>query len=507
MGTLQSSIFESFYALCYTCSHLLPNIFDFSFEKRDLRFRKEASMEKNRSLILSGSLYRAIFTVSVPLIINNLIQQLYNVADGVWLGQIGTTEFAATAFIFPITFLFTSLGFGLSIAGVSILSRLIGAKKINEAMDYANHLLIVGGLVGSFFAVIGYLITPSLVHLMGGTEDLYRHSITYMRIIFMGYPFVVIYFVFQSMMNAEGSTKSITLVSGISMIVNILVDPFFIFDTVPYLGVRGLGLGVSGAAYATILSQGLMMVGGFFLLRITSGEIFFDFKHFQPKAQRFKKILRVGLPSAVGNSGSALGFLFLNSFIARYGTDTLAAYAMVNRITGLIMMPSMGFGGGLTSIVGQNLGANQKKRAKDAFLRALMLSVALGVIGGIYLYLDRVAILYFFIKKPSGSMVSDAFVYIGYSVVILPLMSAFNTLLGVFNGAGRTDYSMRMTVGRLWVIRLPMIFAFQKLTDLGANGIWIAMLLSNFLTVLYGFVIYKKVDWTVPHHDSKTSSA
>lgn len=86
-------------------------------------------MEKNRTLILSGSLYRAIFTVSVPLIINNLIQQLYNVADGVWLGQLGTTEFAATAFVFPITFLFTSLGFGLSIAGVSILSRLIGAGK------------------------------------------------------------------------------------------------------------------------------------------------------------------------------------------------------------------------------------------------------------------------------------------------------------------------------------------------------------------------------------------
>ena len=77
-------------------------------------------------------------------------------------------------------------------------------------------------------------------------------------------------------------------------------------------------------------------------------------------------------------------------------------------------------------------------------------------------------------------------------------MSAFNALMGVFNGSGRTDYSMRMTVGRLWVIRLPMIFAFQHLTDLGANGIWISMLLSNLLTVLYGFIVYKTVDWTQP---------
>lgn len=455
-------------------------------------------MEKNRTLILSGSLYRAIFTVSVPLIINNLIQQLYNVADGVWLGQLGTTEFAATAFVFPITFLFTSLGFGLSIAGVSILSRLIGAGKPDEAKEYANHLLIVGVTVGLLFAALGYALTPTLVGLMGGADDLYMHSVTYMRILFLGYPFVVIYFVFQSMMNAEGSTKSITLVSGISMIVNIILDPIFIFDTVPKFGVKGLGLGVAGAAYATILSQALMMVGGFFLLRVTAKEIFFDFRKFRSNFAMFQEILRVGLPSAVGNSGSALGFLVLNAFIARYGTDTLAAYAMVNRITGLIMMPSMGFGGGLTSIVGQSLGAGRKERAKDAFRRALMLSVALGVVGGVYLYLDRVAILHFFIKNPSGSMVSDAFVYIGYSVAILPLMSAFNALMGVFNGSGRTDYSMRMTVGRLWVIRLPMIFAFQHLTDLGANGIWISMLLSNLLTVLYGFVVYKTVDWTQP---------
>lgn len=455
-------------------------------------------MEKNRTLILSGSLYRAIFTVSVPLIINNLIQQLYNVADGVWLGQLGTTEFAATAFVFPITFLFTSLGFGLSIAGVSILSRLIGAGKPEEAKEYANHLLIVGVTVGLLFAALGYALTPTLVGLMGGADDLYMHSVTYMRILFLGYPFVVIYFVFQSMMNAEGSTKSITLVSGVSMIVNIILDPIFIFDVVPKFGVKGLGLGVAGAAYATILSQALMMVGGFFLLRVTAKEIFFDFRKFRPNFAMFQKILRVGLPSAVGNSGSALGFLVLNAFIARYGTDTLAAYAMVNRITGLIMMPSMGFGGGLTSIVGQNLGAGQKERAKDAFRHALMLSVALGVVGGVYLYLDRVAILHFFIKNPSGSMVSDAFVYIGYSVAILPLMSTFNALMGVFNGSGRTDYSMRMTVGRLWVIRLPMIFAFQHLTDLGANGIWISMLLSNLLTVLYGFVVYKTVDWTQP---------
>ncbi|MFA7533797.1 MAG: MATE family efflux transporter, partial [Tissierellaceae bacterium] len=122
-------------------------------------------------LLLKGSIYKALFTLSIPIMINSLIQTLYNLVDGVWVSKLSSVHFAATAFVFPVNFLFVSLGIGLSIAGTSILSQLVGANKIEEAKLYSTQLMAITLLSSLIFSFIGYLLSPVVIRLMGAKGE------------------------------------------------------------------------------------------------------------------------------------------------------------------------------------------------------------------------------------------------------------------------------------------------------------------------------------------------
>lgn len=268
-----------------------------------------------KELILKGNMYRAITVVSLPIMINNFIQTLYNLADAIWVSKLGSVQFAATSFVWPILFLFISLGIGVSIAGTSILSQLMGASEHDEANAYASQIMVISTIFSICFALLGYILSPYIIKLMGGTGDLAIYSIIYLKISFLGFPFVFLFFNFNSIMTAQGNTLAPTILSAISAIINVVLDPIFIFT---------LDMGVAGAAIATVVSQALLVFAGIYLLKKHSPMIQPSFKDFKFNKDKLKKIVEVGFPASIGQSGAALGFVVLNSFIASYGTATLA---------------------------------------------------------------------------------------------------------------------------------------------------------------------------------------
>lgn len=446
-------------------------------------------MEKleRKELILKGNMYKAITVLSLPIMINNFIQTLYNLADGIWVSKLGSVQFAATSFVWPVIFLFISLGIGVSIAGTSILSQLIGASEYDEANKYASQLMVVSLAFSICFALLGYTLSTYIIKLMGGSGDLAIYSDIYLKISFLGFPFVFLFFNFNSIMTAQGNTLAPTILSAISAILNVVLDPIFIFT---------LDMGVAGAAIATVLSQALLVFSGIYILKKYSLIIKPDFKGFKFDKKKLKKILEVGFPASIGQSGAALGFVVLNSFIASYGTATLAAFAMVNRITSLIMHPPMGIGAGLTSIVGQNIGANQFDRVQEAFKKSVIITLFLSFVGVVLLLLkDRELIEFFMRSKDDMEVIEQGVTYLRYITVTMPLMGLFSIFQGLFQGSGHTKYSMTMAIGRLWFIRIPMILIFKHFTNLGPVGIWISMSSSNFIICVYGYVIYKMNKW------------
>lgn len=452
-----------------------------------------------RELILHGNIYRAIAVISIPIILNNFIQQLYSLADAFWLGKLGTAEFAATSFTWPVIFLFNSIGIGLSIAAISLISQLIGMGDIKLAQKYNDTIINISLIFSIVFMVVGFFTAEFIVGLMGASGDLYKYSVEYLEYSYFGIPFIFLYFVYTAVFQAQGKNTIPTVISTTCVILNMVLNPFFIFDVIPIFGFRGLGLGVMGAALATVLTQALMCLLGFIHLRINKDLIKLNYASlFYIKWERkiLKKIYTIATPSVIGQMGAAVGFIILNIFIQSYGTDTVAAYGMVNRISGLLNIPPGGVGSAITSIIGQNIGSGNIKRAKETFKKASIIVVVMSIIIAIVSFIFRVEILSFFIDAPLDStLMIEANTYMYYTLLTLVMLNMFFIYQGLFQGSGNSKYSMFIDVLRLWGIRIPLLFFFKYLTNFGATGIWLAMAISNVVISIIAHIIYKQGKW------------
>ncbi len=441
-----------------------------------------------KELILNGNIYRVLLTLSIPLMVNSMIQTMYNLVDGIWVSKISSVHFAATSFVFPVNFLFIALGIGLSVAGTSILSQLVGAGREELGRRYTTQIIAASVLLSVVFAIIGVILSPFIVKSMGGTGDILKYGNIYLRITFLELPFIFLFFSINSIKNAQGDTLTPTILSGISALMNMVLDPIFIFT---------FGWGVAGAAWATVLSRALLAGYGAKLIFDRSNILRPNFKNFRFDKSILDEIIRVGLPATIGQSGAAFGFIILNGFIVSYGTATMAAFGMVNRITSLIMQPAMGIGAALTAVIGQNIGAGKIDRSRESFNKASILTLAMGLVGCIFLLIFNERLVNFFIQsKDDPEVIRQGITYMAYVAFTMPLMGMFSVFQGVFQGSGHTRHSMAMEVCRLWLIRIPMILLFKNYTQLGSTGIWIAMSASNLIIDIYGYYIYKKDNWS-----------
>ena len=449
--------------------------------------------KSNIEFITNGNITDVIFKLSIPLMISNLIKTLYGITDGIYVAQISSEDYAATSFTWPVLYLFIAVGLGVSVAATSLMSQRLGARKLKDCSIYAVHTLILTTVLGVFFSILGVITAPFIVRWMGATGSFEYKSYIFLAINSVGLLFDMIFFGYQSILNSQGRTKSMTIISTISSITNVVLDPFFIFDNV--LGIPGLNMGLPGAAWATVLSKVLLVV---FAIRVVKkeSEIEVNFKNFKLDMGIIKHIFSIAIPASLGSSGEAIGFTVLNGFIQSYGTTTLAAFSMGNRLSDIFNQGAIGIGMALTSITGQNMGAGKKERSKDIFKRANVIITFFSLASAIIILLFKDQLLSIFIKDRSDiELWRQASEYMYFSAIITFFMGYFSAINGFFQGVGKTKLTMYLSLARLWVLRLPLIMLLKSLTNLGSTGIWISMLVSNALTVIVGFIIYKRGRW------------
>ena len=449
--------------------------------------------KSNIEFITNGNITDVIFKLSIPLMISNLIKTLYGITDGIYVARISSEDYAATSFTWPVLYLFIAVGLGVSVAATSLMSQRLGARKLKDCSVYAVHTLILTTVLGVIFSILGVITAPFIVRWMGATGSFEYKSYIFFAINSVGLLFDMIFFGYQSILNSQGRTKSMTIISTISSVTNVVIDPFFIFDNV--LGIPGLNMGLAGAAWATVISKVLLVV---FAIRVVKkeSEIEVSFKNFKLDMGIIKHIFSIAIPASLGSSGEAIGFTVLNGFIQSYGTTTLAAFSMGNRLSDIFNQGAIGIGMALTSITGQNIGAGKKERSKDIFKRANIIITFFSLASAIIILLFKDQLLSIFIKDRSDlELWRQASEYMYFSAIITFFMGYFSAINGFFQGVGKTKLTMYLSLARLWVLRLPLIMILKSLTDLGSTGIWISMLVSNALTVIVGFIIYKRGRW------------
>ncbi|EGL38442.1 MATE efflux family protein [Parvimonas sp. oral taxon 110 str. F0139] len=413
--------------------------------------------------------------------------------------KIRNSRICINKFYLACYFLFNSIGIGLSIAAISLISQLLGRKDYLHAQKYADTLINISLLFSIVFMLLGHFSADLIVKMMGATGDLAKYSIIYLKYSYLGIPFIFLYYIYSSILSAQGKNTIPTMISTICVILNMILNPIFIFDIIPFTSISGFGLGVKGAAVATVLTQGIMCIVGFIHLRINKDIIKLNLNslvYIKWEKHILKRIYRITLPSVIGQVGTAIGFMIMNSFIQSYGTETVAAYGMVNRISGLLNIPPGGVGSAITSIIGQNIGNNNIKRVKETFKKASIIIIIMSIIIAIISFIFRYEILSFFISAPKDSVLMvQANSYMFYTLITLVMLNMFFVYQGLFQGSGNSKYSMAIDMIRLWIIRLPLILFFKNFTSYGATGIWLAMAISNVLVSMIAHAIYLKGGW------------
>lgn len=446
----------------------------------------------SKEQILNGPIIKTLFLLGWPIMVSSLLSTAYTLADTFWLGRLEESKYAVAALqiSWPIIFLLISIAFGFGAAGVALVSQYTGAKKHEEANRSAGQVLSISLLFGLSMAVIGFFLSPFIVHSMGLEKEVSYFSILYIRIIFLGLPFMFGSFTFGFIMRAYGDTVTPMIVDGIAVILNIILDPILIF------GMFGFPrMGVLGAGLATILTQSLATIIALYLLFKGKVGIKLKLSYLKPEKEKIKKIFRIGIPASIGNSGTAFGFLILMYVLARLPDSTvvLAAYGVGDRIINLVFISINGLAVGISTILGQSLGAGNIERAEEAAKKGMFAMFSILIACSVFLVLFRSEAIGFFIND--SEVVNEGANFIKCIIIGIPFFGIFAAITASFQGSGHNVPTMILDLSRLWALRIPLAYLLGIYFGMNSTGVWIGMALSNIVGTVIALIFFETGIW------------
>lgn len=445
-------------------------------------------MKKNKTelLLYEQNLYKAFFILAIPVFGANLLKSFHDLVDTYFIGQMpnSVAAQAAISISWPLINILMAFNVGLTVAGVAVVSQLLGAGRKKDGKEYAALLLALSAALGVMINIIMFLLTPFVMRMMGAQGEVFDCAVIYLRVRSFEMTFVFIFSAFQAIRQAQGDTVTPVLFSILSVAVNIVLTAVFI---------QVCGMGIMGAALATVIGQ--VLVTPLCLLRLFSKkeELYLERNDFKADWLSIKRLTGIAAPSAGSQALSSLGFLILQAFILDFGPEVAASFSIGNKISNLLLIPISALGTILAAYVGQNIGAGNKERAMQAYRVSRNLGIIISVCGVAVIFPFRAGLLG--LLTNDATTLSYAVEYIFWVLLTQPLMSVFQNYLGVFNGSGNTKYSFVIATARLWAIKLPLILVFKNFTDLGRSGIWYAMCISNLVILLLAHALFRKVSF------------
>ncbi len=474
-----------------------------------------SSASRDRSVnVTDGPLLKPLVILSVPIVLTNLLQVGYNLADTFWVGRLGQPAVAALSFSWAIVFLVISLSLGFSIAGTVLVAQHKGAGNLDRVGHVAGQTISLVVAVSLLFSVLGYLLAPWLLELVGavpGTTE-YGMAVTYTRTMFIGIPFIFSFFVFQSLLQGWGDTRTPLYLMAFGVGLNVVVDPFFILgfqDNVVFawVGLESLesrlfaatgfaGFGVQGAAIATILARGVGAGIGIWLLLSGSVGISISVADFAPDPETIRRIFTIGAPASLEVSTKALSVTILTALVAVAGAEAVAAYGIGSRVTSMVVLPALGLARGVETVVGQNLGAQQIDRAKRGVRLAIGIVIGCFLVFGIGVYLFAPLIVSIFVTGMGATAVVEIGAeYLQVVAASYVFLGIFFVIQGGFRGSGRTRVALLFAFVGYIVLRSALAYVLAVPMGWGATGIWYGEAASNVLMALLTLVYFRRGTW------------
>lgn len=434
--------------------------------------------QKNKQIIETESIPRLVILNIVPAIIAMLMVLIYNLADTFFIGQTHDPyQIAAVSLATPVFLLVMAIGTVFGVGGTSVISRTLGQGRLEYARKVSAFCMWSCVVMGILFAAAIWIFLDPILTAIGSSVDTVEYAGSYLRIIALSGPFLLIGSCFSNILRAEGQVTKAMLGTMLGNLVNIILDPIFILFC---------GWDVAGAAIATVF--GNIVGAGYYLLYFLQGnsKLSISIKDFQIKNRVCSEVLSIGIPAAIGSILMSVSNIVINSQIAAYGDMAVAGVGVAMKVTMITGMVSMGLGQGIQPLLGFCVGAETWNRYKEIFNFSLMIALAAGIV--------LVGLCYIFVEPIVRIFLTDASAF-DYGVSFAKILLSTNFFFGVFfvmlnalQAMGAAVPSLIINCCRQGLIYIPVLFILAA--AMGITGLIWAQPVADVLSMLLVVILY-----------------
>lgn len=413
---------------------------------------------------------KLLVTMSLPMIISMLVQALYNIVDSIFVAKLSEEALTAVSLAFPIQSLMIAVAAGTGVGVNSLLSRYLGEKRPEEANTIGKNGIFLAILSFLVFAILGFFGSRLFFAVQTKDQTIIEQGTIYLQIVTVFSIGIFMQIVFERLLQSTGRTFYNMLTQGIGAIINIILDPIFIF------GLCGMPkMGVAGAAIATVVGQIVAAILGLYFNCTKNKEININMLHFRPSKHAIGNIYKIGIPSIIMQSIGSVMTFGMNKILLVFSSTAAAVFGVYFKLQSFIFMPVFGLTNGMIPIVAYNFGAQNKKRIMQTLKLSVGIAVGIMCIGLLLFQLAPATLLSFFdaspkmleIGIPALQTISYSFLFAGFCIVASSMYQAL----------GNGVYSLLMSIGRQLVILLPVAYVFAKL--IGLDAVWWAFPISE----------------------------
>lgn len=448
---------------------------------------KEAVSGKQKDFT-TGSIRRAIFMLSIPMILEMLMESVFALVDIIFVSRVSENAVATVGLTESVLTLVYAVAIGLSMAATAIVARRTGEKDTEGANQVAAQVIYLGIFVALIISAIGIIYPKEILSFMGGEPDLIEEGYGYTQVLLGGNITVMLLFLINAVFRGAGDASIAMWTLILSNGLNIILDPIFIF---------GLGpipeFGVKGAAIATTIGRGTAVIAQLIILFYGVGKIKLVLKHFVIRVAVIVNLIKVSIGGIFQFFIATASWVFLMRIMSEFGSEVLAGYTIAIRVMMFTLMPAWGMSNAAATLVGQNLGAQQPDRAEvSVWKTSKYCAVFMGIVSLIYIFFAPTFLGWFSdnaVVVENGALclqiLAAGYIFYAYGMVIIQS----------FNGSGDTKTPTYINFVCFFLFQLPFAYLMALYFDMGPVGVFWAITLAEIMIAIIGIWYFKKGTW------------
>ena len=435
--------------------------------------------ENRNALFETTPVPKAFLTLALPVVMSKIISMIYNMVDIYFIGRTGNANLVAGVSICaPVFLLMVSLGDLFGLGGSSVMSRLFGQKKDEDGKRVSSFTFYSAIATGVLITEIMLIFQTPILHMLGAEGEVLSYAAEYYIWIALGAPFVILTLIPTNQLRTEGLANIAMIGSIVGSVVNIVLDPVFIF---------GLGMGAGGAAIATVLGNIVTDIIFVVCIRKKSQKLTVDIKMAKVDLAIVGAVFAIGLPSSLNNLMNSFGTALLNRGLASYGADKVAAMGIASKVNMMVAMIMIAFAFGAQALIGYNYGARNRARLREILKFDLLVQMLIAIAGGALLMIFAPSMIRLFMND--AVIVEAGTLILRRMLLGLPFTGIFLVCSTLFMSAGKSLPTLIMSLSRQGIVFAAVLFILSR--TLGYTGVITAQPVADMLSALLAVALLK----------------